>query len=110
MSDKPVDTLSEVLEYMTGIVLPTCQGQRNYKVHENAMKLIYAMTLSLTSLHCLERLFHDSALLGFMRDMATQKNQKGFLERVFADNGSRQPAIAATESLFILWTDLTMVY
>ena len=74
MSEHPVDTLNEVLEYMTGIVLPTCQGQRNYKVHENAMKLIYAMTLSLTSLRCLERMFHDSALLGFMCAMATQNN------------------------------------
>ena len=110
MAEEPVETLNAVLEYLTGIVLPTSQGQRNYKVHENAMRLCYALTLSLTSIRCLERLFHDTLLLNFMCEMGIQKNQKGFFERVFADNGSRKPAIAATEALFTLWTDLTMVY
>lgn len=75
------------------------------------MRLIYALTLSLTSIQCLERLFHDEALLGLISEMALKKpQQKGLFERMFADTSLKKSSIAASEAVLTLWTDLTMVY
>ena len=59
MSEEPVEMLGEVLEYLTGIVMPTSLDSRNYPVFHNTMRVLYAMTLALTSIRCIERLFHD---------------------------------------------------
>ena len=74
------------------------------------MRLVYTMTLSLTSIRCLERLFHDGQLLEHMFDMATKPPQKSMFEGLFYDTSQRKEAMERTESVFTLWTDLTMVY
>ena len=74
------------------------------------MKLIYALTLSLTSILCLERLFHDRVLLDLMSKMAVRPAKKGFFAKMFDESSKMEAASASTESVFTLWTDLTMVY
>ena len=59
MSKEPLDELHAVLEYLTGIVLPTSLEQRNYRVSANTMRQLYAFTLTLTSIRCIERLLND---------------------------------------------------
>ena len=91
-------------------ILPTSQSKKNYKVFENAMKLIYTLTLSLTSILCVKRLFHDRVLLDFMSPMTVHPDKKGFFARIFDDSGKMEAASAMTERVFTLWTDLTLVY
>ena len=74
------------------------------------MRLLYALTLTLTSIRCIERLLHDSVLLEQMFDVASKPLTKGFFESMFTDMGQRKSAITVTERLLTLWTDLTMVY
>ena len=110
MAKDPTETLGEVLDYMNTDVLPSSQSQKNYKVFENAMKLIYALSLSLTSINCLERLFHDRVLLDLMSKMTVHPDKKGFFARIFDESGKMEAASAMTEIVFTLWTDLTLVY
>ena len=74
------------------------------------MRLLYALTLALTSIRCIERLLHDSVLLEHMFDVASKPLTKGFFESMFTDMNQRKSAITVTERLLTLWTDLTMVY
>ena len=111
MSEEPITVLSEVLEYLTGIVLPTSLESRNYPVFHNTMRVLYAMTLALTSIRCIERLFHDEILLANIFEMATKPaEKKGFFESFWVDTSLRKHAIEQAENLLTLWTDLTMVY
>lgn len=110
MSEVPVDELHSVLEYLTGIVLPTSLESRNYRVFTNTMRLLYALTLTMTSIRCIERLFNDELLLGNMYDLSVKPVEKGLMARMFGDPALLKAAKVATESLITLWTDLTMVY
>ena len=110
MSEDPVNTLNEVMVYLTSVVLPTSDDNRNYRVFENAMRLMYAMSITLTSIRCIERIFHDEALMNFIYSMATRTQKNSFFERMFVDTSQRQSSIAIAEQLLTLWTDLTMVY
>mgnify|MGYP000350719313 CR=1 FL=1 len=94
MSEEPTNTLNDVLNYLNEIVLPTSIESRNYPVFHNAMRVIYAFTLTLTSIRCIERLFHDDLLLGFIYEMATRPaEKKGFFESFFVDTSLRKRAI-----------------
>ena len=110
MSARPLEALHEVLEYLTGIVLPTSLDQRNYRVFTNSMRMLYAFTLTSTSIRCIERLFNDELLLHSMFEMLTVLPVKGLFARMFGDPSLRKNGAEATNSLLTLWTDLTMVY
>ena len=77
---------------------------------KNAMRLLYACTLSLNSIRCMERLLNDETLLSFMLEMALKPASKGIFESMFVDTTLRKATIAETTYLLVLWTDLTMVY
>ena len=111
MSEEPTTTLDEVLEYLTHTVLPISLDQRNYPVFHNSMRVLYGLSLTLTSIRCIERLFHDEILLNQIFEMATRPaEKKGFFESLFVDTSLRKKAIEEAEKLLTLWTDLTMVY
>ena len=110
MSVRSQDTLNQVIEYLTGTVLPTSLEQRNYRVFTNAMRMLYAFTLTLTSIRCLERLLNDEYLLNWMFQMATTPAEKGFFAKMFGDPNLRKNGIETTNCLVNLWTDLTMMY
>lgn len=85
MGVAPLDDLHSVLEYLTGIVLPTSLEQRNYRVFTNTMRLLYTCTLTFTSIRCIERLFNDELLLDNMYELGVRPAEKGLMARMFGD-------------------------
>ena len=102
--------LDQVLKYLTDVVFPTAFGEKNYKVVTNIARLLFCITLSLTSIKCIERLLNDEKLLENLKEMATKPESLGMFAGAFNDKQKRLNAIKECERTFLLWTDFTMMY
>ena len=102
--------LDQVLKYLTDVVFPTAFGEKNYKVVTNIARLLFCITISLTSIKYIERLLNDDKLLENLKEMATKPEILGMFAGTFNDKEKRLNAIKECERTFLLWTDFTMMY
>ena len=74
------------------------------------MQLLYSVTLSLTSIRCIERLFCDEKLYEYILLINTQPEKQSLLGSLFGGNDTKKNAVRESVRLLTLWTDVTMVY
>ena len=74
------------------------------------MQLLYSVTLTLTSIRCIERLFCDKKVLDIMLAVIKEPEKKSMLGGLFGSNDAKRKAVHSCIMLLTLWTDVTMVY
>ena len=74
------------------------------------MQLLYSVTLSLTSIRCVERLFNDTKVLDMILTVVKEPEKKSLLGGLFSSNDIKRKAVTECVRLLTLWTDVTMVY
>ena len=76
----------------------------------NCMQLLYCVTLRLSSIRCIERLFCDEKVLNAILVVCKEPEKKSMLGGLFNKNDAKKDAVKASVRLLTLWTDVTMVY